>query len=139
MASLFFDLIAARTFLAIQNICVSICALGISWFLWMYGRKSGVTPNSSEVTSFMVNDTSKEEELLLGEYNTTTNDSTYSNIPSFEAARIATIVGVISISSIARLASSGTVIILQKDWVVVIADNDTDYLASTIFFKFRVI
>jgi hypothetical protein len=53
-----------------------------------------------------------------------------SDWPSFETAKIATIIGVITFSSIARLSSSGTVIILQKDWIVVIADNDTDYLAS---------
>ena len=47
-----------------------------------------------------------------------------------ETAKFATIVGVIAFSSIARLASSGTVIILQKDWIVVISENDTDYLAS---------
>merc|ERR1719322_1414302 len=47
-----------------------------------------------------------------------------------ETAKFATIVGVITFSSIARLASSGTVIILQKDWIVVISENDTDYLAK---------
>ena len=52
------------------------------------------------------------------------------SIPSLETAKLATIVGVITFSSVARLASSGTVIILQKDWIVVISDNDTDYLAS---------
>lgn len=55
------------------------------------------------------------------------------SIPSLETAKFATIVGVITFSSVARLASSGTVIILQKDWIVVISDNDTDYLASTYF------
>jgi len=39
-------------------------------------------------------------------------------------------VGAIILASIARLASSGTNIIIQKDWIVVIAGNDTDLLAK---------
>jgi len=39
-------------------------------------------------------------------------------------------VGAILLASVARLASSGTNIIIQKDWVVVIADGDTDHLAK---------
>jgi len=38
--------------------------------------------------------------------------------------------GGILLASIARLASSGTNIIIQKDWVVVIAEGDTDLLAK---------
>ena len=52
------------------------------------------------------------------------------HLPSLSTAKYITIIGVIFFSSVARLASSGTVIILQKDWIVVISDNDTDYLAS---------
>jgi iron-regulated transporter 1 len=122
---------AARTFLAIQNLCVSICALGISWFLWIYGTNSGLIQSSADMKPVMLNETYKEDPELFGDYNTTTDDpaSTLSNLPSFETAKLVTIIGVIMFSSIARLASSGTVIILQKDWIVVIADNDTDYLA----------
>jgi len=39
-------------------------------------------------------------------------------------------VGAIILASIARLASSGTNIIIQKDWIVVIAGDDTDLLAK---------
>jgi len=39
-------------------------------------------------------------------------------------------VGAIVLASIARLASSGTNIIIQKDWIVVIAGEDTDQLAK---------
>merc|ERR1719315_714104 len=39
-------------------------------------------------------------------------------------------VGAIILASIARLASSGTNIIIQKDWIVVIAGEDTDLLAK---------
>jgi len=39
-------------------------------------------------------------------------------------------VGAIILASVARLASSGTNIIIQKDWVVVIADGDNDQLAK---------
>ena len=125
-------ILAARTFLAIQNLCVSICALWISSFLWTYGGNSGLSPRTTNISPFMLNETYKEQPLLLGNYSNTTNEpvSALSNLPSFETAKLVTIIGVITFSSIARLASSGTVIILQKDWIVVIADNDTDYLAS---------
>merc|ERR1712073_222648 len=36
----------------------------------------------------------------------------------------------IILASIARLSSSGVNIIIQKDWIVVIAENDTDRLAK---------
>merc|ERR1712055_663385 len=39
-------------------------------------------------------------------------------------------VGAIILASVARLASSGTNIIIQKDWIVVIAEDDTDQLAK---------
>merc|ERR1719427_338394 len=39
-------------------------------------------------------------------------------------------VGAIILASIARLASSGTNIIIQKDWIVVIAGEDSDLLAK---------
>merc|ERR1712241_1049468 len=59
-----------------------------------------------------------------------TTDDVNEKFPSRETAKLVTVVVVIGFSSIARLASSGTVIILQKDWIVVISDNDTDYLAK---------
>ena len=39
-------------------------------------------------------------------------------------------ISAILFASIARLASSGVNIIIQKDWIVVIAENDTDRLAK---------
>jgi len=39
-------------------------------------------------------------------------------------------IGGIVLASVARLGSTGTNIIIQKDWVVVIAGEDTDYLAK---------
>merc|ERR1712241_653366 len=59
-----------------------------------------------------------------------TTDDVNEKFPSRETAKLVTVVVVIGFSSVARLASSGTVIILQKDWIVVISDNDTDYLAK---------
>jgi len=43
---------------------------------------------------------------------------------------VAVSVGAIILASVARLASSGTNIIIQKDWIVVIAAGDTDRLAK---------
>merc|ERR1719450_1965933 len=45
-------------------------------------------------------------------------------------ATIGVSVGAIILASVARLASSGTNIIIQKDWIVVIAEDDTDRLAK---------
>ena len=114
-------LLAARTFLAIQNLCVSICALGISCFLWVYGNALSASNNNADIATLVNgdNDPSIDDKL-----------EDLFHLPSLSTAKYITIVGVIFFSSVARLASSGTVIILQKDWIVVISDNDTDYLAS---------
>ena len=135
---LLLDILAARTFLAIQNICVSVCALGISCFLWLYEDQLETTTNSDDSNLAIQNGTSEgmkqwyfwngtevERMVLLDD-----RTSTASKLPSLETSKILTIICVITFSSIAKLASSGTVIILQKDWIVVIADNNTDYLAS---------
>lgn len=47
-----------------------------------------------------------------------------------EWMRLTTICLVIGFSAVAKLASTGNVIILQKDWIVVITGNDTHMLAS---------
>eukprot|EP00094_Tigriopus_californicus_P010640 TCALIF_10264-PA protein Name:"Similar to SLC40A1 Solute carrier family 40 member 1 (Homo sapiens)" AED:0.13 eAED:0.13 QI:0/0/0/0.85/1/1/7/0/485 len=47
-----------------------------------------------------------------------------------EWMRLATICLVIGFSAVAKLASTGNVIILQKDWIVVITGNDTHMLAN---------
>ena len=117
------DLLAARTFLAIQNFCVSLCAVGVSFFLWAYETELDATSkNKNENESF--------EALSLNYQSDETSKDVHEQVLSLEAAKLVTIIVVIAFSSIARLASSGTVIILQKDWIVVISDNDTDYLAS---------
>lgn len=47
-----------------------------------------------------------------------------------EWMRLTTICLVIGFSAVAKLASTGNVIILQKDWIVVITGNDTHMLAN---------
>ena len=117
------DLLAARTFLAIQNFCVSLCAVGVSFFLWAYETELDATSkNKNENESF--------EAISLNYQSDETSKDVHEQVLSLEAAKLVTIIVVIAFSSIARLASSGTVIILQKDWIVVISDNNTDYLAS---------
>ena len=131
-------ILAARTFLAIQNFCVSLCAIGVSFFLWTYSAELDAATKSEKGDNIL-------EEFAEGE-SKITSDAEKSNVTGLEpqspwfiipleTAKMATIVGVIAFSSIARLASSGTVIILQKDWIVVISENDTDYLASTLIWN----
>lgn len=84
-------LTAAKTFLLIQNLCVSVCALLLAGFI---GYRDRIEPQY------------------------------------LEAAVIGVSVSSIILASMARLASSGVNIIIQKDWIVVIAENDTDRLAK---------
>ena len=86
-------IVAARTFLALQNICVAICAVSLSVYLM---TKSDDDDQDWQVT---------KKWLIM--------------------------VTSITISAMARLASAGTVILIQKDWIVVIADGDNDKLAGT--------
>ena len=44
-----------------------------------------------------------------------------------------TVIAVIGLSAVARIASAGTVIVLQKDWIVVISGDSADHLASECF------
>ena len=60
--------------------------------------------------------------LLLGVFNREDNGSSFHEL--------CTIVSVIALSSVAKVASAGTVIILQKDWIVVICKENTDQLAG---------
>merc|ERR1711976_1017024 len=83
-------LFAAKTFLIIQNTCVSLCAVLLSWFI-VYKSEH------PEISDWLV--------LLVS-------------------------VIAIVLASVARLASSGVNIIIQKDWIVIIADNDNDKLAK---------
>lgn len=83
-------LFAAKTFLIIQNTCVSLCAVLLSWFI-VYKSEH------PEISDWLV--------LLVS-------------------------VIAIFLASVARLASSGVNIIIQKDWIVIIADNDNDKLAK---------
>jgi len=125
---------AARTFLAIQNFCVSLCAIGVSFFLWIYTWELDASTVANDEKSLPEEGHKGESEMIANDdlsKETSPDDLTQlMSIPSLETAKFATIVGVITFSSVARLASSGTVIILQKDWIVVISDNDTDYLAK---------
>ena len=82
---------AARTFLLVQNLCVSLCALLLAGFI---GYREEI-----------------DQEYL-------------------EAASMIISISSIILASMARLASSGVNIIIQKDWIVVIAENDTDRLAK---------
>jgi len=84
-------LTAAKTFLLVQNTCVSLCALLLSGFI---GYKH-LVPADHALSSL-----------------------------------IAVTISAIILASVARLASSGVNIIIQKDWIVVIANNDTDKLAK---------
>merc|ERR1719433_1081406 len=84
-------LTAAKTFLLVQNLCVSLCALLLAGFI---GYRDQI-----------------DEEYL-------------------ELATVLISISSIIFASIARLASSGVNIIIQKDWIVVIAGNDTDRLAK---------
>ena len=86
-------------------------------------KSDNVLEDSAKGEMEITSDAEKSNEIVLE------SQSPWFIIP-VETAKFATIVGVILFSSIARLASSGTVIILQKDWIVVISENDTDYLAS---------
>jgi len=65
--------------------------------------------------------------LLLAGFITYKEEIDEENLPLVKAA---VSVGAIILASIARLASSGTNIIIQKDWIVVIAGDDTDQLAK---------
>ena len=102
--------------------------MGVSFFLWVYEGKLDASSNTENE-----GETLKALESNLHVASDETTDDAHEKFPSLETAKFVTIVVVIGFSSIARLASSGTVIILQKDWIVVISDNDTDYLASMLF------
>lgn len=83
-------LTAAKTFLIVQNTCVSLCALILSGFI---GYKDELDQSQQ-----------------------------------YYGVIIVSVLAII-LASIARLASSGVNIIIQKDWIVVIANNNTDKLA----------
>jgi len=109
-------------------------SIGVSFFLWVYACQLDATNDTKNEKGIVENDVKGELDIhtdddLSREENPERLSQSLS-FPALETAKFATIVGVISFSSVARLASSGTVIILQKDWIVVISDNDTDYLAK---------
>jgi len=84
-------LTAAKTFLLVQNLCVSLCALLLAGFI---GYRDQIPEEYLNVATLLISISS------------------------------------IIFASIARLASSGVNIIIQKDWIVVIAEDDTDRLAK---------
>ena len=124
---------AARTSLAIRNLCGSLCAIGVSFFLWLYGNElvSSTEGVKDSGDSNMINISNSNEKQVKSE-NPTTYTSTIpeTQFPYFETSKFVTINGVIVFSAIIRLASSETIIIIQKDLTVVISNNDTDYLSS---------
>ena len=124
---------AARTFLAIRNICASLCAIGVSIFLWVYAGKLASSINDVDENSgsnigniSLVN----ESELRYDKKASHTTPSPETEFLYFETSKFVTTVGVIAFSAIIRLASSGTITIIQKDLTVVISSNDSDYLSS---------
>lgn len=85
----------------VQNSSVVICVVAITSYL-------GVFPEDDD-------DTGSGPEVPLETKATT---------------KLAVTVIVIAFSALAKLASSGTVIIMQRDWIVVIANGSNDKLAS---------
>ncbi len=77
--------------------------------------------------SLMADAAGDDDSLLLGDVGEATEE-TEPLLPAW--SYYATIVSVIILSAVATLASNGTVIVLQKDWIVVIAGNDTEFLAG---------
>ena len=129
---------AARTFLAIRNICASLCAIGVSIFLWVYAGNLASSINDEDKNSgsnigniSIIN----ESELRFDKNASHTTPSPETELLYFETSKLITTVGVIVFSAIIRLASSGTITIIQKDLTVVISDNDSDYLSSKYAYK----
>ena len=120
----FFNILAARTFLTIRNLCGSLCAIGVSFFLWIYADEMAASSLKNNETSECNNEDASKDDSM------NTTQTPLIQVPFFETAKFATIVGVIVFSSIIRLASSGTIIIIQKDLIVVISNNDNDHLSS---------
>ena len=116
--------------MAIQNICGALCAIGVSTFLWIYKSELDNSSTTENVESNLENVSLSHAIPTRASNNDSLNDTTSTLVPSLQTAKLATIIGVIIFSSVVRLASSGTIIILQKDLTVVISGNDTDYLAS---------
>jgi len=94
-------IVAARTFLAVQNLSVAIAASILSGYLFHLDKNA--TSNTED---------SKSPE---GE------DS---------VAKWSVVVASIALCAVAKLASAGTVILIQRDWIVVIANGDKDRLAK---------
>merc|ERR1712241_1086855 len=94
-------IVAARTFLAVQNLSVAIAASILSGYLVHLDKNA--TSNTED---------SKSPE---GE------DS---------VAKWSVVVASIALCAVAKLASAGTVILIQRDWIVVIANGDKDRLAK---------
>ena len=124
---------AARIFLAIRNLCASLCAICVSIFLWIYAGKLDSSTNdghksggSNRGNISIIN----ESELRFDKNASRTIPQPETIVVYFETSKCLTIVGVIVFSAIIRLASSGTITIIQKDLTVVISNNDTDYLSS---------
>ena len=119
--------------MAIRNLCGSLCAIGVSFFLWLYTSElaSSTEGIKDSGDSNMINiSNSNEKQVEIEDSSSYTSTSPETQFPYFETSKFVTIIGVIVFSAIIRLASSGTIIIIQKDLTVVISNNDTDYLSS---------
>jgi len=94
-------IVAARTFLAVQNLSVAIAASILSGYLVHLNKNA-------------------------------TNSTEDSKSPEGEdsVAKWSVVVASIALCAVAKLASAGTVILIQRDWIVVIANGDKDNLAK---------
>merc|ERR550519_994845 len=113
-------LTAARTFLTIQNVAVSLCALLLSGFIHYGGllaAPTSPTPVSNNETYSYSHNLTQQDQLAAGG-----ND--------IAEWKTGVSVGAILLAAVARLASTGTNIIIQKDWIVVISAGDHDRLAT---------
>merc|ERR1712241_54443 len=94
-------IVAARTFLAVQNLSVAIAASILSGYLFHLDKNA--TSNTEDSKS-----TAGEDSV----------------------AKWSVVVASIALCALAKLASAGTVILIQRDWIVVIANGDKDNLAK---------
>ena len=98
-------IVAAKTFLLVNNLSMGLCAVILGIYLWCTPSSSGEEENS-------------EDEVMEN-----------------PAAKWSVVVISILLCTIAKLASAGTVILMQKDWIVVIANGNNDKLAGTVYLQ----
>ena len=112
-------IIAARSFLAVQNLSVALAATILRYTVHArYMLFGGKLHDQNFKSNFSVY-------LYWLQSTTETERDGWAEVNKW-------LVVVVSISpcAVARLASSGTVILIQRDWIVVIANGDNDRLAG---------